>query len=513
MIPTTPCDIIAIISSFTSKASSGHDGVSSKLVKDLKYALSFPLSIIINNSLAMGLVPNMAKLAKIIPIHKAKDKKDISNYRPISLLPVISKILEKVVHKNVYTFLEKNKVLYASQYGFRKNRSTVNAITELVCHITNAFENKQNTLSVFLDLSKAFDTIDHSILLHKLEFYGVRGLALNWFQSYLSDRKQYVLFNNVQSQTLGITCGVPQGSVLGPLLFLIYVNDIANCLTHSKLISFADDTTVFLSSKCINDLYKKMNSDLDDLTNWFKANRLALNVNKSNCMLFQPNGNQNTLGKTLNIGTDPIEHKLNCKFLGIFIDNQLRWNNHLSHISAKLSRSVYILKTVKHILPLTLLRSLYYTMVQPYLTYGIILWGPTYRCHLKQVSILQKKAIRCINKSYYNAHTEPLFIRNKILKLDDLYKFELSKFMFDCINGLLPTPILEYFTTNATIHAHHTRQRNIPHVTQTVGTISERAVTHKGPKTWTEIPQTIRLHQNKNIFSRLLKNDYITKYN
>ena len=148
-----------------------------------------------------------------------------------------------------------------------------------------------------------------------------------------------------------------------------------------------------------------MNSDLDDLTNWFKANRLALNVNKSNCMLFQPNGNQNTLGNTLNIGVDPIELKLYCKFLGIFIDNQLRWNNHLSHISAKLSRSVYILKTVKHILPLTLLRSLYYTMVQPYLTYGIILWGPTYRCHLKQVSILQKKAIRCINKLYYNAHT------------------------------------------------------------------------------------------------------------
>ena len=161
---------------------------------------------------------------------------------------------------------------------------------------------------------------------------------------------------------------------------------------------------------------------------------------------------------------------------------------------------------------LTLL-SLYYTMVQPYLTYGIILWGPTYRCYLKQVSILQKKVIRCIHKSYYNAHTEPLFIRNKILKLDDLYKFELSKCMFDCINGLLPTPILDYFTTNATIHAHHTRQRNIPHMTQTFGTISERSVTHKGPKTWIEIPQTIRLHQNKNIFSRLLKHDYITKYN
>ena len=199
----------------------------------------------------------------------------------------------------------------------------------------------------------------------------------------------------------------------------------------------------------------------------------------TNCMLFQPNGNQNTLGNTFNIGIDPIKHKSNCKFLGIFIDNQIRWNNHLSHISAKLSKSVYILKTVKHILPLKLLRSLYYTIVQPYLTYGIILCGPTYRCHLNQVSILQKKTIRCINKLYYNAHTERLFIPNKILKLDDLYTFELSKFMFESVNGLLPTPILEYFTTNSTIHAHHKRQRNIPHVTQTFGTISGRS---EGPK-------------------------------
>ena len=180
-------------------------------------------------------------------------------------------------------------------------------------------------------------------------------------------------------------------------------------------------------------------------------------------------------------------------------------SSHKSHVCEIVYINIYIYKTVKHLLPLKLLRSLYYAMIQPYLTYGIILWGPTYRCHLKQLSILQKKAIRYIHKSYYNAHTEPLFIRSKILKLDDIYKFELSKFMFDCINGLLPIPIREYFTINATIHTHYTRQRNIPHFPQTYGTISERSVTHKGPKTWSDIPQIIRLYANKKIFPRLLK--------
>ena len=159
------------------------------------------------------------------------------------------------------------------------------------------------------------------------------------------------------------------------------MNDIANCLIHCKVISFADDTTVFSSSKCIDDLYTNMNSDLGDLANWCKANKLALNVNKSNSMLFQPSGIQNTRGNILYIGTDLIEHKSNCKFVGIFIDNQLRWNHHTSHIAVKVSRSVYILKTVKHILPLKLLRSLLY-----YGTTISYLWGNSMGSHLPMSS-------------------------------------------------------------------------------------------------------------------------------
>ena len=196
---------------------------------------------------------------------------------------------------------------------------------------------------------------------------------------------------------------------MGPLLFLIYVNDIANCLNHSKVIVFADDTTIFASSKSIHSLYKNVNSDLAELSNWFRANKLALNVNKSNYMLFRSNATLDThVGNILKIGPDEKEHKTSCKFLGIIIDNQLRWNDHINYINVKISRSVYILKSVKHVLPSKLLKTLYFTMVQPYLTYGIILWGSTFQCYTKQTIVLHKKAIRCIHKAHYNAHTEPL---------------------------------------------------------------------------------------------------------
>ena len=274
--------------------------------------------------------------------------------------------------------------------------------------------------------------------------------------------------------------------------------------------TFADDTTIFASSKSLRDQYKNVNSDIAALSNWFRANKLALNVNKSNYVLFRPSGILNIYdGNMLNIGPDKIEKKSRCKFLGIIIDDLLRWNHHTDYITLKLSRSlyiyIYILKPVKHILPLKLLKSLYCAMVHPYITYGIIFWGTTYQCHLNSITILQKKAIRCIHKAYYNAHTEPLFYRSNILKLEDIYKCELSKFMFDCINSLLPTRLLDYFTINANVHTHYTRQIHILHVTPTYGSISEKSVTHKGPKIWSEIPQIIRLHTNKDRFIKLLK--------
>ena len=210
----------------------------------------------------------------------------LNNYRPISLLSIFSKIIEKVIYQRLFNFINTNNALFSSPYGFRKNHSTINAVTELVSHVIKAMNRKEHTISVFLDLSKAFDTVNHNILLHKLEFYGIRGIALQWLKNKLTGRKQYILYNNTQSSKQYITCGVPQGSVLGPLLFLIYINDIPNCLKHSKSIVFADDTTIFASCNNMNTLYNNMNDDLANLINWFKANMLSLNIAKTNYLLF-----------------------------------------------------------------------------------------------------------------------------------------------------------------------------------------------------------------------------------
>ena len=268
------------------KSSTGHDKLSNKLVKEIIQPIARPLTHIFNLSLSTGVVPDIFKLAKVIPIFKTGDKCNPNNYRPISLLPAFSKILEKIVHKRLLKFLCKHNIIYPQQYGFLKGRSTEQAMADIILMISNAIDNKSLSLGIFLDLSKAFDSISHKILLQKLSRYGIRGVSLKWFNSYLSGRLQYVLNDNVTSSSQSINAGVPQGSVLGPLLFLLYINDMPLISTVLNYILFADDTTAIYNSPSIDDLFLTVNAELSKLNNWFAANELLINVSKTNFVIF-----------------------------------------------------------------------------------------------------------------------------------------------------------------------------------------------------------------------------------
>lgn len=513
MAPTDQYEVIKMIDSIKRKNSSGHDKISSAFVKDLKHVLAPPLTILINQSLSSGYVPDLMKLAEVIPIFKAKDKESLNNYRPISLLPTFSKVLEKIVHKRLYSYLLTQSIFYESQYGFRSKHSTNHAVHELVDNVINLMDNKNSTLGIFLDLSKAFDTIDHKILLNKLEWYGVRGMALDWFRSYLSNRKQYVHYAQHKSNICNIPCGVPQGSVLGPLLFIIYTNDLPNCLINSKAILFADDTTIYISSNNMTDLYIKSNYELECLTEWFRSNKLSLNIGKTHYVVFELTPSQIPINMNIKIDNHIIDKKTCAKFLGMYIDSKLNWHEHIKFIKNKLNSSIFALKRVKHILSSDHLLTLYYTLIYPYLDYGISLWGTTHKTHTNKIKVMQKKSIRIISNAKYNDHTDPIFKDLKLLKLDDIMESKIAKYMYALNKQTLPSPLRDIISINSNIHCHNTRNINNFHIEFRRTSCASVSLRHKGPLVWYHIPKSIQMSYNIKSFAIKLKKRFLQSYN
>jgi len=336
---------------------------------------------------------------------------------------------------------------------------------------------------------------------------------LEWFKNYLNGRKQFVSYNSCESELKNISCGVPQGSILGPLLIILYVNDLINTSNILDFIMFADDTTILYSHENIANQTNLINNELEEVSNWFKANKLSVNVSKTNYMLIGTKHMTAINITDVKLDDTTLERVQHTKFLGVIIDECLTWKNHIDCVAKTIARNIGIMNKLKHFVPEHILFNLYCTMVMPYLNYGILVWGNSCQTYLNKLIKLQKWAVRTISNSHYRSHTRPLFVNYNILTVDDIYTLELGVFMYKYSISNLPKAFNNFFTKRSDIHEYKTRHVNDLNLTKNKKAFSDRGIRTNGPRLWNSLKSTIKMSKSVNQFRNKFKEFHISRYN
>ena len=429
------------------------------VVKQSSPIISHKLCNFFNAFIEKGIFPNLMKVGNISPVYKKGNPQTLGNYRPVSTLPLFGKIFEKIIYARLYSYLISKNIIYDKQFGFRKGHSTSHAINYSVNNILECIEGKKHVLGIFIDLSKAFDTLDHEKLMIKLENYGIRGNCYQLIKNYISSRKQYTSFHNVKSGQESVIFGVPQGSVLGPLLFLLYINDIVNAASSGMFVLFADDTNIFVAADTESEVYRIANQVLAKINQYMISNQLHINVGKCSYMHFHPRlNNEQRLtcarvrcyNRNLSLNLNGI--KLNkvdkVRFLGVIIDDKLTWEPHIEYLESKLNSCIVMIKRIKKFIPKSHYDTIYHSLFVSHLTYCISAWGGTHQSKLLKIFAIQKRCLRILygeqlsfdhpefyqtcarvrtyeshmaEKDFTLEHTKPIFNKHHFLTMHNLY--------------------------------------------------------------------------------------------
>ena len=463
--PASEIEVTNLVSTLNNSKASGPFSIPTDVFKMTKHILASPLTNIINLSFSTGIYPDNLKIAKVVPVFKNKGSiLQCNNFRPISLLSNINKIYEKLIYTRLYKFLDTHNCIYNLQFGFREKHSTNHALFSITEKIREGLDNNNFACGIFIDLQKAFDTVNHDILLQKLNHYGIRGVANTWFKSYLSNRTQFVSINGFESNTKNVGVGVPQGSVLGPLLFLIYINDLNVAINFSTVHHFADDTNLLIIGKSLKSIKKRANIDLKLLYNWLKANKISLNSSKTEAILFRHPNKTINYDLKLKIDGKKIYLTDTVKYLGVYLDQHLNWKSHIHELSTKLSRAIGMLSKIRHYVSNNTLISIYYAIFFSHMAYGCQIWGQKGNANRNKISILQNKALKRIHFKPNDEPTNQLFYQSKVLKFNDYVTLQNALFAYDHCNNTLPSSLKNSLIFVRNIHAHNTRNAANKHL-------------------------------------------------
>jgi hypothetical protein len=460
-------------------------------------------------SLSCNRLPRELKTARVTPVYKGKgSEEDPGGYRPISVVPHIAKLVEKSVQKQLMSYLMEHSLITSNQSAFIPGHSTHTCTHKVIDDLLDNINEGYINGSCFFDLSKCFDTIDHELLLFKLERYGIGGNALQWFSDYLADRTQAVRFQNQLSDLKSISTGVPQGSVLGPILFLIFINDLPSCLRNSSCSLFADDTEIHCCGSTIEEVERLLQQDVDNITEWFRRNRLTVNSTKSFSMIFSSNKTVNNTGLRITIASNPIACKPSARYLGIYPDSNFSWIDHISELCKNVSPKVALLSKLKSLLPIEHVEQVYTSTIQPLIDYCITSWGFAAKKHVNKVQRLQNRAARIItgNFSWETRGidlVEQLGWQSVVQRRD----YFTAVLVFKALNGIAPVYIQDLFTFCHDINIRSTRNTagNNLYVPQINKCVFGQSLQYNGARIWNELPDNVKNANTLSAFKRLSK--------
>lgn len=496
LFPTNPSEIINIIKQLKVKKAPGHDDIRAETLKQISGEIAKPLSFIFNQCIKTGYFPKALKVGIIKPLYKSGDRTELVNYRPISLISNVAKIFEKILKHRIMSYMKKFNIISDRQFGFMQGRSTEDAISYLTSYIYEALDRTQPCLGIYIDLAKAFDTVCHKKLLNKLKNCGIRGNVLNLLKSYLTDRVQYVKIDNYISSANSVKYGVPQGTVLGPILFTLYINNLLSLKVEGTIISFADDTVILYKSDTWQNLKNKAENDFKNIKKWFDYNLLTINYNKTNYLPFTSYSNHlPNLGPLKIEETIEIPEVTSVKYLGIIIDRHMRWNLHVNSLTKKLRGLLSTFKYLKSYLDVADLKIIYYALVQSLISYGIIGWGGVNESHLKQLNNVQKWIIRIIFSKSITYPSDLLYEECQLFDAKQLFYLKIS---------------LKTFKNKTNIkqieHTYDTRtKQNSCLKPRSIKTIGQKSYTYLESRVYNSLPLNLRNIDKYTTFKNTLK--------